>query len=94
MDSIYMIIEITKALQDEKETIYYSILKNDKYGIKVTKALKNNINNEEIIMRDILNNEEDAKKLIESLVESGTDFSQIQYVVEDFNKSKDSTKLK
>ena len=92
MNSFYMKIEISKALQDKKETICYYIIKDKQYGVKVTKALGNNMNNKEILMRDIFENEDDAKILIESLVENGTDFSQIEYVVEDYKNAKKITK--
>lgn len=94
MNSFYMKIEISKALQDGKETICYYIIKDKQYGIKVTKALEDNMNNEEIIMRDIFEKEDDAKLLIESLVENGTDFSQIEYVVEDYKNANNLTKAK
>ena len=92
MNSFYMKIEISKALQDKKETICYYIIKDEQYGVKVTKALENTMNNEEIIMRDNFENEDDAKLLIESLVENGTDFSQIEYVVEDYKNAKNLSK--
>lgn len=91
MDSLYLKIEISKALQDEKEVISYYILKDNSYGIKVSKALTHNVdNNEEVVIRNIFNTEDDAKLFIDSLVNSGTDFSQIEYVIEDFKKDANS----
>lgn len=91
MDSLYLKIEISKALQDEKEVISYYIVKDHSYGIKVCKVSNQNItNSEEITIRDIFNSEEDAKKFIDSLTDNGTDFSQIEYVIEDFVKNANS----
>lgn len=87
MEKIYYIVEINKALQNEKETINYSILKNDKYGVKITKSLNNEIlENNQIVMNDIFETEDDVKALFDSLINQGNDLSQLEYVVEDYKK--------
>lgn len=87
MSEPYLKIEISKSLKDEKEVIEYFILKDDLYGIKISKNMDNNLNNnEEIIINNVFDSEEETKKVIDSLVNQGNDFSQIQYVVEDYKK--------
>lgn len=87
MSEPYLKIEISKSLKDVKEVIKYYILKDDLYGIKISKNMDNNLNNnEEIIINNVFDSEEETKKVIDLLVDQGNDFSQIQYVVEDYKK--------
>ena len=87
MNEPYLKIEISKSLKDDKEVINYFILKEELYGIKISKNMGNNLDdNEEIIINNVFNSEDDVKNVIDSLVNQGNDFSQIQYVVEDYKK--------
>lgn len=85
MDSLYSTVEISKALQNEKEKINYFVLKDDLYGLKITRAFYNSTTeNDEVVMRNIFKDENDVKNLIDTLINQGNDFSQIQYVVDDY----------
>lgn len=87
MNEPYLKIEISKSLKDDKEVIEYYILKEDLYGIKISKNMGNNLNdNEEIVINNVFNSEDDVKSIIDSLVNQGNDFSQIEYVIEDYKK--------
>ena len=87
METLYLKVEIRKTLQDEREEINYYILENELYGIKITRVYNNTtFEKEEIVMEDIFKDENDAKSVIDLIVNQGNDLSQIEYVVEDYNK--------
>lgn len=87
METLYLKVEIRKTLQDEREEINYYILENELYGIKITRVYNNTtFEKEEIVMEDIFKDENDAKNVIDLIVNQGNDLSQIEYVVEDYNK--------
>ena len=87
MEYLYSKVEICKALQDARESIHYFIIKDDLYGIKVTRALtENSFKNQEVVAKNISANENDVKNLIDSIISGGSDLSQIGYVVDDYKK--------
>ncbi len=87
METLYLKVEIRKTLQDEREEINYYILENELYGLKITRVYNNTaFEKEEIVMENIFKDENDAKSVIDLIVNQGNDLSQIEYVVEDYNK--------
>ena len=86
MSEPYLKIEISKSLNDKKEIINYYIIKNELYGLKISKDMGANVNDEEITIENAFYSEEDAKNVVDLLINQGNDFSQIQYVIEDYKK--------
>lgn len=88
METLYMTVEVYKALNNHKEIISYFILNDESYGIKICKDSNDKIKkNEQVLFKNISKDEEAIEKLIDSLVEFGIDFEQIQYVIEDYMKT-------
>lgn len=87
METLYMTVQVCKALNNHKEIISYYILHDESYGLKIFKDSNDEITeNNEVVIKNISKDEDVVKKLIDSLVEYGNDFSQVQYVVEDYMK--------
>ena len=88
MKTLYLKVEICKALQDQREEINYYILRDKSYGLCICREHKDNtFKKEEITMENIFSDIEDVKKVIDLLVSQGNDLSQMQYVIEDYKKS-------
>lgn len=87
MKTLYLKVEICKALQDEREEINYYILKNNLYGLSISKVASNNtFKEDEIVMEDVFESENDVMNIIDMIVNQGNDFSQIEYIIEDYKK--------
>lgn len=87
MESLYSTIEISKALDDSKEIIKYYITKDISYGLKITKQ-SNNSKEEitEVDIQNIVKDEKNIQKILNTLIGIGNDFTQIQYIIEDYTK--------
>ena len=87
MDKLYYSIEISKALDDFKQIIKYYIIKEDSYGFKITKQESNDlIEKDVLIMKNVIDTEENVESLIDKIIKCEEDFSQAEYIVEDYTK--------
>lgn len=89
MESLYSTIEIVKKLSDKKEKINYFLLNNrNYYGIKITRTFSDKMVEEnEVVVREVSKDKKRVIDLIDSLMDNGNDFTQIQYVIEDYASS-------
>ena len=88
MKTLYLKVEICKALQDEREEINYYILKNSIYGLSICRiANGRTFEEDEIVMEDVFTSENDVKNIIDMIVNQGNDFSQVEYIIEDYKKN-------
>lgn len=88
MKTLYLKVEICKALKDEREEINYYILSNESYGLSICRIKNdNNLKKDEINIEDAFKSEEDVKEVIDMIVNQGNDLSQIEYIVEDYKKN-------
>ena len=85
MEELYSILEIKSIIENKQETIKYYILKGNQVGIKITRETKDG-EIKELVKREISSDENEIKDLIKSLVNCENDFSQLEYVIEDFKK--------
>lgn len=91
METLYSSVEINKVLDDFKETRKYYITKDDTYGFKVTKIENNNLVETEVLsMKNVINSEDEIKKLIDEIIRCEEDYNQAEYIVEDYKKSQNS----
>lgn len=86
MESLYSTVEIVKKLSDKKSIINYYLLDDgDKYGVKITKTCNDKIVGEdEVVMKYLSKEKGVVTNLIDNLMANGNDFTQIQYVIEDY----------
>lgn len=86
MESLYSTVEIVKKLSDKKSIIKYYLLDDgDKYGVKITKTCNDKIVGEdEVVMKCLSKEKGVVTNLIDNLMANGNDFTQIQYVIEDY----------
>lgn len=87
MEFLYSSIQIKKI--DIKYTINYYIINNDEegYGLKVEKIYSNNEDNKrEVVMNNISESVEGVREIIDNFIETNNDFTQIQYIIEDYAK--------
>ena len=88
MKTLYLKVEICKALEDQREEINYYILEDKSYGVCISREYKDDtFKKEEIVMENVFTNIEDVKKVIDLLISQGNDLSQMQYIIEDYRKS-------
>ena len=90
MESLYATIQVKSAINAINETVEYYITQEESFGLKIVKTVENNdAENDEIIMQNITKEKSLIEEVITLLIRCGDDFSQIQYIVEDFlEKSK------
>lgn len=86
MEFLYSSIQIKKL--DAKYIINYYIINNDEgYGLKVEKRYSNFENDKrEVVMNNISESVEGVKEIIDNFIETNNDFTQIQYIIEDYAK--------
>ena len=88
MSMLYSSIEISKVLEDSKETRKYYITKDSTFGFKMTKTENNELVEKEVLcMNNIANSENMIKSLIDEVIKCEDDVEQIEYVVEDYVKA-------
>lgn len=85
MEELYSMLEIKNIIENKQETIKYYILKGNQVGIKITRETEDG-KVKELVKREISSDENEIKDLIKSLVKCENDFSQLEYVIEDFKK--------
>lgn len=92
MKSLYSKVEISKVLDDFKETRKYYVTKDNTYGFAITKTENDNLVEKEILsMNNLVDSEDIIKSLIDELIKCGDDLTQAQYIVEDYIKSQTTT---
>ncbi len=88
MKKLYSSVEISKVLDDFKETRKYYITKDRTYGFEITKTENDDLVEEDVLVMDnLIDSEDEVKALIDELIKCEEDYSQAQYIVEDFIKS-------
>ena len=88
MKKLYSSVEINKVLDDFKETRRYYITKDNTYGFEITKTENDDLVEKDVLaMNNLIDSEDKVKALIDELIKCEEDFSQAQYIVEDFIKS-------
>ena len=88
MKKLYSSVEISKVLDDFKETRKYYITKDRTYGFEITKTENDDLVEKDVLtMNNLIDDEDKVKALIDELIKCEEDFSQAQYIVEDFIKS-------
>lgn len=87
MTTLYSSIEISKVLEDTKEIKKYYITKDEGYGFEITKSI-NNVEEDVTAVKNLSNNEDEVKRLIDDLIKCGDNTDQINYIVEDYLKNK------
>ena len=85
MEDLIFKIEIENINEEEKSITYYYITKEEKYGIKILKEIKGNVTGNKILeVKNITENKDQIKRLINILVKSQNDILQLNYIIEDF----------
>lgn len=88
MKKLYSSVEISKVLDDFKETRKYYITKDSSFGFEITKTVNGDLVETEVLaMNNLIDSEDKVKTLIDELIKCEEDFSQAQYIVEDYIKS-------
>lgn len=87
MEEIYYEINIKNTEEESENKIIYYIIKEEKYGLKIVHEIKNKIlQNNKLEIKNIAENKEKIKKLINILVSNQNDITQMQYIIDDFIK--------
>lgn len=87
MEEIYYEINIKNTEEESENKIIYYIIKEEKYGLKIVHEIKNKIlQNNKLEIKNIAENKEKIKKLINTLVSNQNDITQMQYIIDDFIK--------
>lgn len=87
MEEIYYEINIKNTEEESENKIIYYITKEEQYGLKIVHETKNKIlQNNKLEIKNIADNKEKIKKLINILVSNQNDITQMQYIIDDFIK--------
>lgn len=88
MESLYSSVQIEKKKSNSKFVInYYIINSEDGYGLKIIKMPDNNVlDMQEIVMNNVSKTIRGVTELIDNFIETNSDFTQIQYAIEDYAK--------
>ena len=77
-------VKIYNPYLDTTTEISYSIIKNTNYGIQISKITNNNIlDKDKIDFKDLSDDKNILINIIDSLINSSNDISQLQYILED-----------
>ncbi len=85
MTDLYCTVEMSNNLENSKEVIKYYLTKEESYGFKIT-ITSNDDENEmnKIIRNNITADKEKIKDLVRILAKSGSEFSLIDDIIEDY----------
>lgn len=85
MTNLYLTVEVKDNLKDSKEVIKYYLTKDESYGFKITiTSSENLVEEEECSIKNITVDKDKIMKLVKLIEISGTEFSQVNDIVEDF----------
>ncbi len=94
MNMLYSSVEISKVLEDTKVIRKYYITQDSTFGFKITKTENNELIEKEIYSAsNIVNDENEIKSLIDEVIKCEDDAEQINYIVEDYIKSKSNISI-
>lgn len=88
MQNLFITIDINKPLENKKESLLFYILKNKSYGIEISKKV-NDRTDKLMEVKNVFNNEKEAKDFIEYIVENNNDISQVNYLIEDYKRNEE-----
>ena len=94
METLYTIVQIDKMLENFKETRKYYIIKDEAYGVKITKTLNNDMVEKEILsIKNVITTEKSIKELIDKVILCDENYDLILEIVEEYAKNQISISI-
>ena len=85
MEELYYYIEINKILENYKEVRRYYIIKDESYGIKITKTENDELVEKEVLtIKNVITTKENIHKLMEKIILCEDDYNLIIETVKDY----------
>ena len=85
MEELYYYIEINKILENYKEVRKYYIIKDESYGIKITKTENDELVEKEVLtIKNIITTKESIHKLMDLIIQCEDNYDLIVDTVKDY----------
>lgn len=83
---LYSSIKIEDILEGREEVNNYYLIEGKRCGLKITKSVKG-AGEQSLTIKNIMCPKENMRELITLLIKSGSDFTQIPYIIQDYEQS-------
>lgn len=83
---LYSSIKIEDILEGREEVNNYYLIEGKRCGLKITKSVKG-AGEQSLTIKNIMCPKENMRELITLLIKSGSNFTQIPYIIQDYEQS-------